>query len=144
MNAGVAAVDFTPTPGLILQGHLSKNPSHTVLYPLEARALVLRSGQESLCIITLDVIGGELRTAPAPCSLTPPAANHWPSSSHTPAIPRPSPVMKVSSPPITPASPVVSSKKSSTAARCSSPAASETSVRTSTVPSPQRRKNSSM
>src|SRR3954469_16790323 len=62
MLAGVAAIDFTPTPGLILQGHLSKNPSHTVLYPLEARALVLRSTEQSLCIITLDVIGVELTT----------------------------------------------------------------------------------
>jgi len=57
MLAGVAAVDFTPAPGLILQGHLSKNPSHSVLAPLEARALVLRSNEQSLCLITLDVIG---------------------------------------------------------------------------------------
>jgi neutral ceramidase len=60
MLAGVAAADFTPEPGLILQGHLSKNPSHTVLYPLEARAIVLGDGHKSVCIVTLDVIGIEL------------------------------------------------------------------------------------
>jgi len=62
MQAGVAAIDFTPAPGLILQGHLSKNPSHTVLYPLEARALTLKNNHQSLCLITLDVIGVELAT----------------------------------------------------------------------------------
>src|SRR5947207_1125136 len=60
MLAGVGAADFTPEPGLILQGHLSKNPAHAVLYPLEARALVLRSGETTVCLITLDVIGIDL------------------------------------------------------------------------------------
>jgi hypothetical protein len=60
MYAGVGAADFTPEPGLILQGHLSKNPSHAVLYPLEARAVVFRDNQASVCLITLDVIGIEL------------------------------------------------------------------------------------
>ncbi|HEX8521839.1 MAG TPA: neutral/alkaline non-lysosomal ceramidase N-terminal domain-containing protein [Tepidisphaeraceae bacterium] len=60
MYAGVGSSDFTPEPGLILQGHLSKNPSHAVLYPLDARAIVFRDNQSSICIITLDVIGIEL------------------------------------------------------------------------------------
>src|SRR5207249_11384886 len=62
MRAGVAAIDFTPAPGLLLQGHLSKNPSHSVLYPLEARALVVRNDHTSVCLISLDVIGVELGT----------------------------------------------------------------------------------
>jgi neutral ceramidase len=60
MYAGVGAADFTPDPGLILQGHLSKNPSHAVLYPLEARAIIFRDNQAALCLITLDVIGIDL------------------------------------------------------------------------------------
>jgi len=60
MYAGVGAADFTPEPGLVLQGHLSKNASHAVLYPLEARAIVFRDNQAALCIVTLDVIGIEL------------------------------------------------------------------------------------
>ncbi len=60
MYAGAAAADFTPEPGLILQGHLSKNPSHAVLYPLEARAVVFNDNQAAICLITLDVIGIEL------------------------------------------------------------------------------------
>src|SRR5947209_761525 len=62
MHAAVAAVDFTPSPGLILQGHLSENPSHGVLFPLEARAAIFREAGEQLCLITLDVIGVELAT----------------------------------------------------------------------------------
>src|SRR5438045_2830592 len=60
MYAGAGAADFTPEPGLVLQGHLSKNPSHAVLYPLEARAIVFRDNQAAVCIVTLDVIGIEL------------------------------------------------------------------------------------
>jgi neutral ceramidase len=62
MDVGVAAVDFTPQPGLILQGHLSENRSHGVLFPLEARAAIFRSGDTQLCLITLDVIGVGLAT----------------------------------------------------------------------------------
>src|SRR5688572_21038600 len=60
MQAGVGAAEFTPEPGLILQGHLSRNPSHAVMYPLEARAIVFDDNQARVCIVTLDVIGVEL------------------------------------------------------------------------------------
>ena len=60
MQAGVAAAEFTLEPGLILQGHLSRNASHAVMYPLEARAIVFNDNHASVCIITLDVIGVEL------------------------------------------------------------------------------------
>ena len=60
MQAGVAGAEFTPEPGLVLQGHLSRNPSHAVLYPLEARAIVFDDNHARVCIITLDVIGVEL------------------------------------------------------------------------------------
>lgn len=58
MNAGVGAVDFTPTPGVLLQGH---GPVHStrVLAPLEARAIVFSRDQERAAVITIDAIGLE-------------------------------------------------------------------------------------
>lgn len=57
MKCGVAGGDITPQPGMILQGHWSTNPSHSVMYPLEARAVVFDDGGERVAIVTLDVIG---------------------------------------------------------------------------------------
>ncbi|HZZ44655.1 MAG TPA: neutral/alkaline non-lysosomal ceramidase N-terminal domain-containing protein [Tepidisphaeraceae bacterium] len=57
MLAGVAHVDFTPAPGLILQGHFSTTPSTGVLHPLEARAAAFCIGERTVIVITLDVIG---------------------------------------------------------------------------------------
>ena len=56
MQVGVAASDITPKPGLLLQGHLSRNPSHTVLYPLEIRAIVFAQDGLRTAIATLDVM----------------------------------------------------------------------------------------
>ena len=55
--AATAAADITPLPGLVLQGHFSLNPSHSVLAPLEIRSLVLAHGEHKAAIITIDVIG---------------------------------------------------------------------------------------
>lgn len=59
LQAGVAGGEFTPAPGMILQGHWSTNPSHTVLNPLEMRTIVFRQDQQTCAIITLDAIGLE-------------------------------------------------------------------------------------
>lgn len=56
MRAATAATDITPAPGDVLQGHLSDNPSHTVLHPLEVRALVLEQDGERVAIVALDAI----------------------------------------------------------------------------------------
>ena len=57
IQSGVATGDITPEPGLMLQGHWNTNPSHTVLYPLEVRAIVFAEGDTQIAIATLDVIG---------------------------------------------------------------------------------------
>ncbi len=57
IQSGVAAGDITPEPGLVLQGHWNTNPSHSVLYPLEVRAIVFAEGDTQIAIATLDVIG---------------------------------------------------------------------------------------
>ena len=57
MKSGVASSDTTPEPGPVLQGHWSSNPSHSVLYPLEVRAIVFDEGGVRTAIATLDVIG---------------------------------------------------------------------------------------
>ncbi len=57
IRCGVAEADITPSPGPVLQGHWSTNPSHSVLYPLEARAAVFEEEGTRVAIATLDVIG---------------------------------------------------------------------------------------
>ena len=57
MKSGVAVADITPEPGPVLQGHWSTNPSHSVLYPLEVRAIVFEEAGVRTAIATLDVIG---------------------------------------------------------------------------------------
>ena len=57
MKSGVAVADITPEPGPVLQGHWSSNPSHSVLYPLEVRAIVFEEGETRTAVATLDVIG---------------------------------------------------------------------------------------
>ena len=78
MRCGVAAGDFTPLPGAVLQGHWSTNPSHSVLYPLEARAAVFEQDGVRTAIVTLDVIGVTRETtqrirerAEAACGIAP-------------------------------------------------------------------------
>ena len=57
IRSGVASGDITPEPGPVLQGHWNTNPSHSVLYPLEVRAVVFADGDTQIAIATLDVIG---------------------------------------------------------------------------------------
>ncbi len=57
MKSGVASSDITPEPGSVLQGHWSTSPSHSVLYPLEVRAVVFEEADVRTAIATLDVIG---------------------------------------------------------------------------------------
>ncbi len=55
-EAGVAVTDVTPETGLITWGYGASAPVTTgVLDPLYARALVLRTGDDSLAIVTLDL-----------------------------------------------------------------------------------------
>jgi neutral ceramidase len=54
--AGVAAVDITPEPGLRLWGYSNRTHGATgTLDPLMAKAVVLRAGDESAAIVTLDL-----------------------------------------------------------------------------------------
>lgn len=54
--AGVATVDITPPPGLNLWGYSNRTHGATgTLDPLMAKAVVLRVGQESVAIVTLDL-----------------------------------------------------------------------------------------
>lgn len=57
IRCGAAEADITPSPGPVLQGHWSTNPSHSVLYPLEVRAVVFEQDGTRVAIATLDVIG---------------------------------------------------------------------------------------
>lgn len=56
MRAGIAYADITPDPGEILQGHWSDNPSHSVLYPLEVRAIVFEQNSNRLAIVAADAL----------------------------------------------------------------------------------------
>ena len=60
MRCGVASGDITPEPGMVLQGHWSTNESHSVMYPLEVRAIVFEDEDVRSAIVTLDVIGVSL------------------------------------------------------------------------------------
>jgi hypothetical protein len=68
MLAGTAAADLTPdpktlpNPSLRLQGHAPCPPAEAVLHPLEVRALMLRDGNDSAAIATIDVIGVTAQT----------------------------------------------------------------------------------
>lgn len=54
--AGAARTDITPTTGVHLSGAVGVHrPAQYVLEPLYARALVLRSGEQRACLVTLDV-----------------------------------------------------------------------------------------
>ena len=54
--AGAAQVDITAPPGTHLSGAVGQHrPAEGILEPLWARALVLRSGDRTLCLIVLDV-----------------------------------------------------------------------------------------
>src|SRR4051812_49380786 len=62
LKAGVSRGDVTPQPGPVLQGNWGAPPSHSVLRPLEVRAIVFKSGHRRAAIATLDVIGVTLQT----------------------------------------------------------------------------------
>lgn len=56
LSAGVATLDITPEPGQRLWGYSNrKHPATGMLDPLMARALVLRSGDDTAAIVTLDL-----------------------------------------------------------------------------------------
>ena len=56
LQAGVASVDITPEPGLMLWGYSNRTHGAVgTLDPLMAKAVVLRSGDNSLAIVTLDL-----------------------------------------------------------------------------------------
>src|SRR5437016_8176973 len=57
VSAGVARADITPSPGSVLQGNWGAPPSHTVLRPLEVRAIVFEAGGRRTAMATIDVIG---------------------------------------------------------------------------------------
>ena len=57
MKSGVSLADITPEPGPVLQGHWSTNPSRSVLYPLEVRAIAFEQGETRTAIATVDAIG---------------------------------------------------------------------------------------
>jgi len=58
MFAAVQSFDFTPRPGLVLQGHLSDVKSSEVLQPLEGRVLSLRRAKEPPVVVAaLDILG---------------------------------------------------------------------------------------
>ena len=62
MRCGVAGVDITPDPGPVLQGHRNNNRSHSVLFPLEVRAIVFEEGETKIAIASVDAIGVTLDT----------------------------------------------------------------------------------
>lgn len=54
--AGVATVDITPEPGLKLWGYSNRASAATgTLDPLMAKAVVLKVGEKSAAIVTLDL-----------------------------------------------------------------------------------------
>ena len=56
LKAGAAQIDITPRIGTQLDGDLGyKRPAEVVFEPLYAKALVLESGNEKVCIISLDL-----------------------------------------------------------------------------------------
>jgi hypothetical protein len=56
LEAGVATADITPEPGLRLWGYSNRTHGATgTLDPLMAKAVVLRVGDESVAIVTLDL-----------------------------------------------------------------------------------------
>jgi len=57
MKAGTASVDITPRVGIIPQGHSGAVPAREVLAPLEVRCIVFEDGDDTVAIVTLDLIG---------------------------------------------------------------------------------------
>lgn len=56
LMAGVATVDITPEPGLMLWGYSNRTHGATgTLDPLMAKAVVLRAGDQSVAIVSLDL-----------------------------------------------------------------------------------------
>lgn len=56
--AAAASFEYTPAPGLVLQGHWSDVKSDEVILPLEGRVLALRRGQEPPVVLAaVDGIG---------------------------------------------------------------------------------------
>ncbi len=56
LEAGVATADITPEPGLMLWGYSNRTHGATgMLDPLMAKAVLLRSGEQSVAIVSLDL-----------------------------------------------------------------------------------------
>src|SRR5262249_12757776 len=56
LMAGVASVDITPEPGKMLWGYSNRTHGATgTLDPLFAKAVVLKSGDQSVAIVALDL-----------------------------------------------------------------------------------------
>src|SRR5947207_12581687 len=57
LHAGAAKVDITPPTGYPMWGYGARHdlPSHGVLDPLHARALVLTAGKERIALVSLDL-----------------------------------------------------------------------------------------
>lgn len=54
--AGIAKADITPPPGLLMWGYSNRtDPATGALDPLTARALVLRAGETTVALVTLDL-----------------------------------------------------------------------------------------
>lgn len=57
IKAGAAQIDITPRMGTQLAGDIGRRrPAEMLIEPLGARALVLASGDQKLCIISLDLL----------------------------------------------------------------------------------------
>jgi len=57
LSAGVAVIDITPPIGYRMSGYFSERLSTGVLNPLQAKAIVLRQGDESAALVFCDIIG---------------------------------------------------------------------------------------
>ncbi len=59
LEAGLAVVDLTPAPGVALGGYAARwgRPSLAVHDAVEARALVLRQGDRSVALVSVDLVG---------------------------------------------------------------------------------------
>jgi hypothetical protein len=57
---GVAQVDITPPVGFRMAGYFNERLSTGVHDPLQAKALVLRQGQEQIALVSCDLVGVSL------------------------------------------------------------------------------------
>ena len=55
ISAGVAVVDITPPIGYRMEGYFSERPSTGTHDPLQAKAIVLRQGDEQAALVVCDL-----------------------------------------------------------------------------------------